>query len=127
MTSMANGIEILSKKEAALVKAGATREAAYRAYVEGLTATTVKYDRDGDCIGEHPDYATRIKAADSISRLNGDLKETPLVDNRVVNISGVSEEVINKLMGIVKDVDSQLKELRGSGRQTGEIIDVTVS
>lgn len=127
MTSMANEIEILSKKEAALVKAGATREAAYRAYVEGLTATTVKYDRDGDCIGEHPDYATRIKAADSISRLNGDLKETPLVDNRVVNISGVSEEVINKLMGIVKDVDSQLKELRGSGRQTGEIIDVTVS
>lgn len=119
-----NDIEILGKKEIALNKAGATREAAYKAYVEALSATVVKYDRDGECLGENIDHATRIKAADSISRLNGDMKDVLTVDNRVVNISGVSDEVVKGLMDMVRDVSEQLAQLNGSGRQTGEIIDV---
>lgn len=117
--------EQLSKKEKALEKAGATRELAYRTYVEGCNATITKYDRDGDCIGEQPDYATRIKAADSISRLNGDLKDAPLVDARTVTVSGLDTSAIAGLLHMVNDVAEQLASLRQSGRQTGEIIDIS--
>lgn len=116
----------LSKKDIALAKAGATRELAYRTLVDACSATTVRYDRDGDCIGEQPDYATRVKAAESISRLNGDLKETPLVviDHKTINIS---DEAFGQLLHMVKDVSVQLVALRTNGQQTGEIIDIETS
>lgn len=116
--------EKLTKRDIALNKAGATRELAYKTYVEACSATIMKYDRDGDCIGEYPDHPTRTKAADSISRLNGDFKEGIVIDNKVVNITGVSTEVMNGLLHMVKDVADQLRLLRSSGKQTGEIIDV---
>lgn len=119
-----NDIEPLGKKELALNKAGATRENAYNAMVEALKATIVKYDRDGECLGESPDYSTRLKSAELISRLNGDLKDTLTVDNRTVVITGVSADVVKVLTDMVKDVGEQLRALRGNGMQTGEIIDV---
>lgn len=115
-----------TKKDIALQKAGATREVAYKTMVEGLSATITKYDRDGDSLGEQPDYSTRLKSAELISRLNGDLKEN-VVDNRVVNISGVSAEAMSGLLAMVADVKEQLLALRTSGRQTGEIIDIETS
>ena len=116
--------ENLSKKEIALNKAGATRERAYKAYVEALGATITKYDREGDVLGVEPDFPTRIKAADSISRLNGDMKEGVLVDNRQINIGTITVESMSILINTVKDVNEQLRLLPISGQQTGEIIDV---
>lgn len=115
----------MGKKELALEKAGATREVAYKTMVDGLEAESMTVDKFGD---EHmtPDHSSRLKAAELISRLNGDLKTETIVDNRTVNISGVGAESIGVLLHMVKDVAEQLRALRSSGQQTGEIIDVTV-
>lgn len=117
--------EPLTRKEVALVKAGATREVAYKSFVEALGAETMSLDKFGD---EHfaPDHSTRIRAAEMISKLNGDLKAETVVDNRVVNISGVNAEALGGLVQMVSDVKLQLESLRESGRQTGEILDVQV-
>lgn len=116
-------MEELSKKEIALNNSGATREAAYRAYADALSATTIKYDRDGESMGAHPDYQTRIKAADSISRLNGDMKADGSVTVQTINIS-VGKEEIKALLNMASDVREQLSQLKVSGKQTGEVIDV---
>lgn len=116
--------EKLTKKQIALNTAGATRELAYKTYVEAATsAVIVKYDRDGECLGEQIDYATRIKAADSISRLNGDMKDEVAIGGTV--IINIGSGAIEQLLHMVKDVSEQLRALKVDGRQTGEIIDVT--
>ena len=115
-----DGIE--TNKEIALRAAGATREASYKTMVEGLQAESMTVDKFGD---EHmtPDHSSRLKAAELISKLNGDLKDSPTVDNRVVNIS-IGSEGLEALVEMVRDVGEQLRVLRESGQQTGEIIDV---
>lgn len=112
-----------NKKQIALERAGATREASYKAMVEGLSAMSMTVDKFGD---EHftEDHTARLKSAELISRLNGDLKESPTVDNRTVTITGIGTEAMEALFGMVKDVTEQLVALRNSGQQTGEIIDV---
>lgn len=113
------------RKEKALEKAGATRAIAYKTMVSALEAETMTLDKYGE---EHtaPDHSSRLKAAELISRLNGDLKAETVIDNRVVNIQGVPQEVLTGLLNMVKDVSEQLVALRTSGQQTGEIIDVHV-
>lgn len=119
--------ENLSKKELALTKAGATREASYKTMVDGLSATTLTIDKYGD-EHEHPDHNVRLKSAELISRLNGDLKTETTIDNRsvTINTDGVSTEIIKGMMAMVEDVKNQLDALRVNGRQTGDIIDVSV-
>lgn len=120
-----NEVSILNKKELALEKSGATREVAYKTMVAALDAESMTVDKFGD---EHmtPDHSSRLKAAELISRLNGDLKTETMVDNRTVNITGVSTEALGTLLHMVKDVAEQLRGLRTGGQQTGEIIDLTV-
>lgn len=118
-------VEILNKKEKALSKAGATRDVAYTTMVSALSAESMTVDKFGD---EHmtPDHSSRLKAAELISRLNGDLKTETTIDNRTVNINGINTEAVSSLLDMVKDVSLQLQALRTSGQQTGEIIDVSV-
>lgn len=112
-----------SKKDIALSKAGATREVAYQTMVSALGAETMIVDKFGY---KHltADHSSRLKAAELISRLNGDLKTDAVTSSAVVNIN-VSAESATSLLHMVKDVALQLSSLRGSGRQTGEIIDIT--
>lgn len=114
------------KKQLALIKAGATREIAYKTMVDGLEAESMTVDKFGS---EHftPDHSSRLKAAELISRLNGDLKTETTIDNRTVNITGVSNEAVSELLHMVKDVANQLVAIRTNGQQTGEIIDVCVA
>lgn len=116
---------VLTKKELALERAGATREVAYQTMVSGLTAESMTVDKFGD---EHmtPDHSSRLKAAELISRLNGDLRTDVTVDNRVVNISLGSDGLV-ALTEMVRDVSAQLAALRASGQQTGEVIDVSIT
>lgn len=118
--------EGMGKKELALVKAGATREASYKTMVDGLSANTITIDKYGD-EHEYPDHNVRLKSAELISKLNGDLKTETTIDNRsvTINTDGVSVEIIKGMMDMVKDVKNQLEALRVNGRQTGDIIDVT--
>lgn len=110
-------------KDQAMEKAGATREVAYRAYVEATKAELVHYDRYGDEVGREPDHPTRIKAADSISRLNGDMKDQLVAQPTSLTINITSSE-LKTLMEMASDVKNQLSSLRTDGHQTGEIIDV---
>lgn len=115
----------MGKKELALERAGATRDIAYKTMVAGLDAESMTVDKFGL---EHttPDHSSRLKAAELISRLNGDLKNETVVDNRTVNINSIDTEAFTSLLHMVKDVASQLQALRTSGQQTGEIIDISV-
>lgn len=119
-----NELAIVSKKELALEKAGATREAAYKAVVNGLTARKMTVDKFGE---EHyeEDTTNQLRAAEIISKLNGDIKNETVIDNRQVHIS-VGKEDIKPLLEIVANVNAQLAALKASGRQTGEIIDITL-
>lgn len=119
-------LEPINKKEVALQKAGATRELAYKTYVEATKAETVHYDRYGEEVGREPNHEVRVRAADSISRLNGDLKDTGTVGiGTQVNIIVGKDEVL-ELMKMVNTVKEEINGLRCNGRQTGEIIEVTV-
>lgn len=119
-------LEVLTKKELALQSAGATREIAYKKMVEALEANTMTLDKFGE---EHfaADHSSRLKAAELISKLNGDLKTETVIDNRTLNMSCIPTEVVEGLLHMVKDVATQLQALRTSGQQTGEIIDINVS
>jgi hypothetical protein len=114
-----------TKKDIALVKAGATREVAYNTMVAGLSARSMTVDKFGE---EHwaDDHTSRLRAAEMISKLNGDLKDVASFDNRSITIN-IGNEVMVDLLHMVKDVASQLVALRTSGQQTGEIIDVQAS
>lgn len=116
-------IKTQDSKENSMIKAGATREESYKAIVRGLTCKKMTVDKFGE---EHyeDDTTNQLRSAEIISRMNGDLRPETMVDNRVVNISGIPSEAIVSLVDMVKDVSQQLASLRVSGRQTGEIIDV---
>lgn len=112
-------------KLTAMAKSGATREAAYNALVRGLTSKKMTIDKFGD---EHfeDDTASQIRSAEIISRMNGDMKADIAIDNRRVNINmvGINKEMVEGLMAMALDVKEQLAQLRVSGQQTGEIIDI---
>lgn len=113
------------KKLLALERAGATREAAYRTMVEALNAEVMTIDKFGD---EHtaPDHGARIRAAEMISKLHGDMKEV-VVDNRTYNtVIQASAEEVGMFMKMLGGVKEQLEKLRVSGRQTGEVVDAEV-
>lgn len=117
-------LQPLETKSTQLEKSGATREASYKAIVGGLTATKMTVDKFGI---EHieDDHTSRLRAAEMIARLNGDLKTDTVIDNRQVTIT-IGKEDLVPLIDMVKDVNKQLLQLKDSGRQTGEIIDVNI-
>lgn len=116
-----------TKKDLAMHKAGASREASYKAMAEGLKARRVSVQKDGSTVDE-PDHMTRLKAAEMIARVNGDMKQSEVtVDNRKVNITGVPSEMVTSLLAMVSDVKAQIEGLRSSGRQTGDIIDTVAT
>ena len=121
-----SGTEVISTKEKKMVDAGLTREKSYRKIVDMMDAKVMTLDKFG---GEHlaEDNSTQLRAAEMHLKMTGDIRPETLVDNRTVNISGVSAELANGLLHMLKDVASQLTALRSSGQQTGEIIDVEVS
>ncbi len=118
--------ENLSPKDLAMINAGATREASYKAIVSGLTCQKMTVDKFGE---EHwePDTTNQLRSAEIISRMNGDLKPDTLVDNRsvTVNTNGVSSAELREFMDMIGSVKQQLLGLKDSGSQTGEIIDIT--
>lgn len=118
-------MELFTPKEQRMEKAGATREAAYKVLVDGLTAETMTLDKFG---GEHlaPDNPSRLRASEMILKMRGDIRPDTMVDNRTVNINGINNEAVESLLHMVKDVAEQLVSLRTSGRQTGEIIDISI-
>ncbi len=119
--------EPLTPKEIRMEKAGATREAAYKAVVDGLSAEVMTLDKYG---AEHtaPDNSTRIRSAEMILKMRGDIKPENSVDARVYNTQiNITPEELKVFSGIVNSMKEEIKNLRGSGRQTGEIIDVSVA
>src|ERR1700741_633590 len=118
-------MEILSPKEQKMALVGLTREKAYKKLVDMHDAKVMTLDKFG---GEHfaPDNPTQLRAAEMLLKMTGDIKPETLIDNRQVNLSGISTELVTGLLHMVKDVAEQLKLLRTNGQQTGEIIDVTI-
>lgn len=118
-----NFTEILSPKDMRMEKAGATREVAYKKVVDMLSAKNMTVDKYGD---EHfsEDNTTQLRASEMILKMRGEIRPDVVVDNRVVNISGIPKEILTGLIDMVRDVGDQLSSLRTSGQQTGEIIDV---
>jgi len=115
-------VQTKGTKEAALVKAGATRERSYDTMVKALDAESVTVDKFGM---EHnfPDHGARLKAAELISKLNGDLKEV-VVDNRTYNTNiNISPTELKVFTDMVKDVRDQLAQMGAKGLQTGEVVD----
>ena len=80
--------------------------------------------KDGSVI-EEDDIPTQLKAAETIARMNGDIKPEVKVDKveNVISIGGDGGD-LRKLLEMVSDVNEQIRQLRGSGKQTGEIADV---
>lgn len=117
--------EGLTKKEIAILESGATRERAYNKLVEMTDARNIVLDKFGE---EHsvPDNPTQLRAAELILRVNNDLKEGVTIENKTVNISGVSEKMVGGLLDMVKDMTAQLKALKANGCQTGEILDAEI-
>lgn len=118
----------ISKKDLALETAGITRKLTYTTLKEHLTATITErsMDENGDeIIREVPNYSVQEKAIEKILRITGDIKP----DNSVtqtgvqINIGGKPEEV-SILLEMLQGVKRELSELKTSGKQTGEIIDV---
>ena len=114
----------LSKKEIKMNEAGASREEAYAALARGLKARKSIPLKDGSVI-EEDDIPTQLKAAETIARMNGDIKPEVKVDKveNVISIGGDGGD-LRKLLEMVSDVNEQIRQLRGSGKQTGEIADV---
>ncbi len=123
--SIMNEITITDKKLAAMDRAGATRERAYQAMVEGLSAVNITVDKYGE-EHESPDTSNRLKSAEMIARLHGDLRTDVVVESKTTNlvVTGTASE-LSELILLVQGVKEDLKARVGSGGQTGEIIDVT--
>jgi hypothetical protein len=69
-----------------------------------------------------PDHGARLRAAEMISKLHGDMKEV-VVDNRTYNtMIQASPEEMGVFIEMVKDVQGQLERLTRSGHQTGEVV-----
>lgn len=109
-------------RELKLQKSGATREASYKAIVSGLSATKMTVDKFGI---EHweDDHTSRLRAAELVARLNGDLKTETVIDNRQITITASQADVAT-LLAVVSDVKLQIENLKRDGHQTGEIIDI---
>lgn len=74
-------IEAIETKEVALEKSGLKRESYCLALVNALTSNKIIFDKFGrDHI--EPDTPNRLKAAEIIAKLLGDLKPENIVDNR---------------------------------------------
>lgn len=93
---------------------------------EHLVATvhTTVYDDMGRASSvEVPNYPVQEKAQEKLIRVMELVK--PEVGPVAVNINiGMSASEVKMLMEMAADVKSQLDSLRGSGKQTGEVIDV---
>ena len=105
-------------KQEVMEKVGATRVASLTAVVDGLSATKMTIDKYGE---EHiePDHNIRLKSAEMIARMNGDIKPDGTISNTQVNIACSSAE-IKELMEFVNG--RRVGSVRG--QQSGEIIDV---
>lgn len=114
------------KKSVALQKAGVTTEKVISSLSEHLVATvhTTVYDDMGRASSvEVPNYPVQEKAQEKLIRVMELVK--PEVGPVAVNINiGMSASEVKMLMEMASDVKSQLDSLRGSGKQTGEVIDV---
>lgn len=103
-------------------KVGATRANSWHVVAKALWADKMTVDKNGE---EHieADHAIRLRAAELIARANGDIKPDGAISvtNNTINIGN---EGIKKLIDMANDVKEQIASLKGSGRQTGEIIDV---
>jgi len=112
-------------KQLAMERAGATREESYKAMVRGLTSTTTIIDKFGE---EHifPDTTNQLRAAELITKAHGDWKEGATINNNNVRIEmgEVRTTLLEGVMEMGRDLAQQIKQLNGSGRQTGEIIDI---
>ncbi len=117
-----HNVEKFSAKELRMERAGATRESAYKAVVDGLTAQSMTLDKFGE---EHysSDTSSRLRSAEIILKLRGDLKPDNLVENKTVNVN-ISTADLSPLLELVNDVREQLSRVKIEGHQTGEIIDV---
>lgn len=115
---MGTEIENISKREASLNTAGATKKAAYAKIVEKLKATNITVDKFGD---EHvsDDNSTQLRASELILRLHGDIKPDGAVINNVVTTIMVTSD---EMRGYIEEA----RKLRtyNNKEQTGEIIDV---
>lgn len=118
----------VSRKEAILIKAGATREAGAKVIAEAMSAYKMTLDKHGD---EHhePDWAIRLRAEELRARETGDIKPDSVSGPTAVqiNLGNINNEVVAELMKMAEDVKGQLAALRSSGKQTGQIIDIDVS
>ena len=103
-------------KIAKMEEAGASREASYKVLAEGLKAEDIVLDKFG---GEHsvPNHNARLKAAETIARMNGDIKPSGEV-SIVQNTINITDERLTELM---KEY-SKPRILR----QSGEVIDIRV-
>ena len=114
-------------KISALSKAGITREKTFLSLYEHLTAVVHEtvYDEKGNpSTVEVPNYPVQEKAQEKILRITGDIKPTEVSAPMLVRIGATPEEV-KALIDMAIDVREQLASLSVSGRQTGEVIDVT--
>ncbi len=105
----------VTNKETRMEKAGASREASYKVLAASLTANDIVLDKFG---GEHevPNHPVRLKAAETIARMNGDIKPdgSVTVTTNNISITAAEFEAIVAKYGAPKIL-----------RQSGEIIDVT--
>lgn len=119
-----NELKTLDKKQEALENSGATRERAYKTMVEGLTSVITIIDKLGE---EHsmPDTSNRLKSAEMIARLYGDMKNDNVVETKTVElrVSGSVSELA-ELIRITQEVKEDIATRYGRGGQTGEVIDV---
>ena len=119
--------ELMSPKELRMEKAGLTRETAYKKIVEMQSAQVMTLDKFG---GEHfaPDNTTQLRATEMVLKMRGDIKPDNMVDARVYNTQvSITPSELEAFTGIVTSMRDEIRNLKGSGRQTGEVIDVTIN
>lgn len=117
-------VEIFTSKELRMEDAGLTRESAYNKVLEMMNAQIMTLDKFGE---EHysPDNSTQLRATEMVLKMRGEIRPDTVIDNRVVNISGVTSESVTGLLNMVRSAADRIYSMKTNGRQTGEIIDVT--
>lgn len=114
---------ILTRKEKAMEEAGIGRADKYAALARGLKARKSVPLKDGSVL-EEDDIPTQIRAVDIINSMDGDRKADIGTSVGAVNITINNSEEIRELLRMADDVRGQLSQLKMSGKQTGEVIDV---
>lgn len=101
------------------------RKLQYEKMIEGMNAVRKEeVYKDGErVVVEYPDYNVQHKFWSDSLRVTGDIKPEVAVDNRKVSIT-IPASAVGELLGMVKDVNGQLRKLKEEGHQTGEVIDV---